>query len=74
MRDKLEVGDDGERAVPRPIHNRVATILITLPVKFEGRADDVLDMDRHEEQFEGPGGLVGDIEWTESISDCEYKI
>ena len=76
VRDKLEVWPSGNAPLiqPRPIDNRVATILITLPVKFKGGSLVVRGTDGREERFHGRGGRPGDLEWTAFMSDCEYEI
>ena len=76
LRDKLEVWPSGNAPLiqPRPIDNRVATVLITLPVKFKGGVLVVRGTDGLEERFHGRGGRPGDLEWTAFMSDCEYEI
>ena len=76
VRDKLELWPKGNGLVVqnRPLDNRVATILVTLPVKFRGGSLLVRSTDRHEEKFYGRGGKGGDLEWTAFMSDCEYEI
>ncbi|PIL29126.1 hypothetical protein GSI_09174 [Ganoderma sinense ZZ0214-1] len=76
LRDKLEVWPSGNAPLiqPRPIDNRVATVLITLPVKFRGGVLVVRGTDGREERFHGRGGRPGDLEWAAFMSDCEYEI
>ncbi|KAI0752755.1 hypothetical protein C8Q80DRAFT_1303029 [Daedaleopsis nitida] len=66
IRDKLEIWPKGNGVTvqSRPLDNRVATILVTLPVNPDGA----------EERFYGRGGKGGDLEWTAFLSDCDYEI
>ena len=76
IRDKLEIWPKGNgiTAQSRPLDNRVATILVTLPVKFRGGSLVVRSPDGSEEKFYGRGGKSGDMEWTAFMSDCDYEI
>lgn len=76
-KDKLEVLVTGSRLglQSRGLRNdgRVATISITLPVRYRGGALVVRDVEG-EEKFFGAGGKSGDIEWTAFLADCEYEV
>ncbi|KAI3613020.1 hypothetical protein WG66_005307 [Moniliophthora roreri] len=78
VRDKLEVVVSGGRMGPqsRALRNdgRVATISVTLPVRFRGGAMTVRDTEGFEEKFYGRGGKTGDMEWMAFSADCEYEI
>ncbi|THU81854.1 hypothetical protein K435DRAFT_692741 [Dendrothele bispora CBS 962.96] len=78
MRDKLEVLTAGGSMGPqsRALRNdgRVATICVTLPVRFRGGAITVRDPEGNEEKFYGRGGKNGDMEWMAFSSDCEYEV
>ncbi|KAF9254530.1 hypothetical protein L218DRAFT_913216 [Marasmius fiardii PR-910] len=78
VRDKLEVVVNGGRmgTQTRMLRNdgRVATICVTLPVRFRGGALVVRDAEGHEERFYGRGGKSGDIEWVAFSADCEYEV
>jgi len=78
MRDKLEVLNAGGSMGPqsRALRNdgRVATICVTLPVRFRGGAIIVRDAEGNEEKFFGRGGKNGDMEWMAFSSECEYEV
>ncbi len=76
VRDKLEIWPKGNAVTvqSRPLDNRVATILVTLPVKFRGGSLVVRKAAGMEEKFYGRGGKSGDLEWTAFMSDCDYEI
>ncbi|KIY72072.1 hypothetical protein CYLTODRAFT_429157 [Cylindrobasidium torrendii FP15055 ss-10] len=76
-RDRLEVVVCGGRMGTQPRMNdgRVATISVTLPVRYRGgalviRSDNV----GVEEKAYGRGGKTGDMEWTAFLADCDYEI
>lgn len=75
-RDKLEIIIDGGRMAPQPRANdgRVATIIITLPVRFRGGAMFVRDAEGRDEKLYGRGGKTGDMEWTAFLVDCEHEV
>ncbi|KAI0649899.1 hypothetical protein C8Q79DRAFT_997888 [Trametes meyenii] len=76
IRDKLEIWPKGNGITiqSRPLDNRVATVLVTLPVKFRGGSLVVRSLDGMEEKFYGRGGKGGDLEWAAFMSDCDYEI
>ncbi|CAL1709813.1 unnamed protein product [Somion occarium] len=76
MRDKLEIwlAGGGMKPLPHPNDSRVATIFVTLPVRFRGGALVVRSMDGTEERFHGRGGKAGDMEWTAFMADCDHEI
>ena len=78
VKDKLEVVVTGGRMglQPRSLRNdgRVATINVTLPVRFRGGALVVRDADGNQEKFHGGGGKGRDMEWTAFLADCEYEV
>jgi len=53
---------------------RVATVIITLPVRFRGGALVVQYEDGRVEKYHGRGGKPGDIEWVAFMNECEYEI
>ncbi|TBU44089.1 hypothetical protein BD309DRAFT_1018807 [Dichomitus squalens] len=75
IRDKLEVWPAGGGSIiqPRPLDTRIATILITLPVKFKGGSLIVRGTEGIEERFSGRG-RPGELEWTAFMSDCEHEM
>lgn len=76
MRDKLQVWltGSGMRAQPRPNDMRVATLMVTLPVRFKGGDLVVRHADGGEEKYHGRGGRPGDMEWTAFMADCDHEI
>ncbi|KAL0570282.1 hypothetical protein V5O48_011682 [Marasmius crinis-equi] len=78
VRDKMEVVVNGGRMGPqsRALRNdgRVATIIVTLPVRFRGGALIVRDAEGYEEKFFGRGGKSGDMEWVAFSADCDYEV
>lgn len=76
VRDRLEVMSGGGRLAPRiPTKDgRVATIIVTLPVRFRGGALVIRDVEGSSEKFYGRGGKTGDMEWTAFLADCEYEV
>ncbi|KAI0074326.1 hypothetical protein K474DRAFT_67778 [Panus rudis PR-1116 ss-1] len=76
MRDRLEIWlpGGGTKPLPRHTDTRVATILVTLPVRFRGGALVVRNMDGIEEKFHGRGGKPGDMEWTAFMADCDHEV
>ncbi|KAH9829229.1 uncharacterized protein C8Q71DRAFT_718553 [Rhodofomes roseus] len=76
MRDKLEIVLKGN-TIPvqrRPNDARVATIVVTLPVRFRGGSLVVRNGDSVEEKFFGRGGKGGDMEWTAFMGDCDHEV
>ncbi|KAK7678715.1 hypothetical protein QCA50_018297 [Cerrena zonata] len=76
MRDKLEIWlpGGGMKPLRRPNDTRVATIFVTLPVRFKGGALVVRSAEAAEEKFHGRGGKAGDMEWTAFMGDCDHEI
>ncbi|KAL1730798.1 hypothetical protein EV714DRAFT_236545 [Schizophyllum commune] len=78
VRDKLEVivsqGRMGLQPCSLRNDGRVATIAVTLPVRFRGGALIVRSADGTEERYHGRGGKSGDLEWVAFLSDCEYQV
>jgi hypothetical protein len=78
VRDKLEVIVSGGRMGPQPraplADGRVATIHVTLPVRFRGGTLVVRHPEGGEETFNGRGGKTGDLEWTAFLPECDYEV
>jgi len=78
VKDKLEVVVDGGGmgVQPRMLRSdgRVATVIVTLPVRFRGGALVVQSEDGRVEKYHGRGGKPGDIEWVAFLNECEYEI
>lgn len=76
IRDTLEIWMKGNRQFVQPRANdgRVATIVVTLPVKFRGGALVVRNVEGTEERFFGRAGKPGDMEWTAFMGDCDCEI
>ena len=75
-RDKLEVVVKGGQMDPQPLRSdgRVATIAVTLPVRFHGGKFVIRDALGHEEVYFGRGGKDGDMEWLAFTPDCDYRV
>ncbi|EKM56636.1 uncharacterized protein PHACADRAFT_253863 [Phanerochaete carnosa HHB-10118-sp] len=76
IRDKLQiwVKGSGMRTPLKPTDMRVATVLVTLPVRFRGGDLVVRSSDGGEERYHARGGKIGDIEWTAFMADCDHEI
>ncbi|KAG6824877.1 hypothetical protein H0H92_005558 [Tricholoma furcatifolium] len=78
MRDKLEIVDCGSclsrQAQSQGKDGRAATIIITLPSRFEGGALVIHSPDNQEERYLGRGTKVDEIEWTAFLPGCDYSI
>jgi len=53
---------------------RVATIVVTLPVRYQGGAISVRDPEGREDKFVGNGGKPGTIDWVAFRSDCSFAV
>ncbi|KAG6873393.1 hypothetical protein C0995_016203 [Termitomyces sp. Mi166 len=78
VKDKFEIVDAGSRLDFQP-HSlrqdgRTATIIVTLPSRFEGGALVVRNSQGLQEKYLGRGGKIDEIEWTAFLPDCEYEI
>ncbi|KAJ7058740.1 hypothetical protein C8F01DRAFT_1370941 [Mycena amicta] len=88
-RDRLDVLLAGGRLPPQPSpqalaqarrDNRVATLSITLPVRFTGGALTIRDpFDGRLERLDTigattPGQIQSDLEWTAFLGECEYDV
>jgi len=81
VKDKLEVLLDGGRLERQPAHlrsdGRAATILLTLPVHFQGGAllvrDPTLPAGTPPERFVMKSRGEGDLEWVAFLSHCDYE-
>lgn len=79
VRDSLDVAITGSYISKNsPAHlrqdNRIATLILTLPVIYRGGAIIVTDKEGREEKFLGNGGKPTDIEWVAFRSDSAYAI
>ena len=91
VRDMLEIVPKGGRMTPtpKPIDGRVATIIVTLPVRYRGGALIIRDPnsldDSYEEIYRGGGkshtsaqGHTGvgidNLEWTAFLANCDYEV
>lgn len=76
LRDTLEIWLKGNRQIVQPRANdgRVATIIVTLPVRFRGGALVIRSPEGNDERFFGRGGKPGYMEWTAFMGDCSYEI
>ena len=76
-RDKLEIVPTGASMgeQPPPGDTRVATVIITLPVRFRGGALIVNAPEGGEERFQqGRGSKSGQMEWVAYLSDCTAEV
>ncbi|KAG6899551.1 hypothetical protein C0993_009259, partial [Termitomyces sp. T159_Od127] len=78
VKDRLEIVDVGSRLDIQP-HSlrqdgRTATIIVTLPSRFEGGALIVHNSQGLQEKYIGRGGKINEIEWTAFLPDCEYEV
>ncbi|KAF8624085.1 hypothetical protein AX15_006053 [Amanita polypyramis BW_CC] len=78
VRDKLEVLVSGGRmgVQPRMLRSdgRVATVIVTLPVRFRGGALAIQSEEGGIEKYHGRGGKPGDMEWVAFLNECEYEM
>ncbi|KAI0033302.1 hypothetical protein K488DRAFT_48043 [Vararia minispora EC-137] len=76
LRDRLEIVPAGARLVPQPppADGRVATLLVTLPVRHRGGALHVRAADGALEVFAGRGGRAGQLDWAAFFSDCDAEV
>lgn len=78
VKDRLEVVLSGGQLLRERStltgDGRVATVIVTLPVRFRGGALVARDVDGREEKFFGRGGKAGDIEWTAFLGASEYYV
>ncbi|KAI0265426.1 hypothetical protein BC834DRAFT_824987 [Gloeopeniophorella convolvens] len=76
VRDKLEIVPTGasmnEQAPPGD--TRVATVIVTLPVRFRGGALVVHAPEGGEERFQSRGGKSGHMEWAAYLADCTTEV
>ncbi|KAI0043047.1 hypothetical protein FA95DRAFT_1609701 [Auriscalpium vulgare] len=72
VRDKLEIVTEGSRMSAQPPEgdSRVATVVVTLPVRYRGGALVVRSDEGEEETSNGRGGKSGHVEWTAYLANC----
>ncbi|KAJ2916229.1 hypothetical protein MD484_g4192, partial [Candolleomyces efflorescens] len=77
MKDKLELLLDGGRLERQPAHlrndGRAATVIITLPVHFQGGALIVREPSGAQERFITKSRGEGDLEWVAFLANCDYE-
>lgn len=91
VRDMLEIVPKGGRMtpLPKPIDSRVATVIVTLPVRYRGGALIIRDPNAIEEAGEdiyrgggkshtssqGHTGVgIDHLEWTALLANCDYEV
>jgi len=76
VRDKLEIIPTGASMDVQALAGdlRVATVIVTLPVRFRGGAFVVHPPEGGDEHFEGRGGKSGHMEWIAYMSDCTAEV
>ncbi|KAJ6493427.1 hypothetical protein C8R45DRAFT_900843 [Mycena sanguinolenta] len=79
-RERLDVLLAGSRMPAqqgqRRIDNRIATLCITLPVRFRGGALVIRDSPEHGGALErlDTAAPTSDLEWTAFLGECEYEV
>jgi hypothetical protein len=76
VRDKLEIVPTRARMAAQGIPGdmRVATVILTLPVRFRGGALFVTSPEGGVERFQGRSGKSGQIDWVAYLSDCSTEV
>lgn len=78
VRDVMQLVPTGGHMCPQrrltEEEGKVATIIVTLPVRFRGGALTVHDFEGNEEKYYGRGGKPGDLEWTAFLADCDHEV
>ncbi|KAI0298352.1 hypothetical protein B0F90DRAFT_1818731 [Multifurca ochricompacta] len=79
VRDKVEIFPTGASmgVQPPPGDMRVATLIVTLPVRFRGGAlvVNVVNAPKdNEERFQARGWKSGHVEWVAHLSDCAAEV
>lgn len=78
VRDVMQLVPTGGHMCPQrrltQEEGKVATIIVTLPVRFRGGALTVHDFEGNEEKYYGRGGKPGSLEWTAFLADCDHEI
>ncbi|KAI0062542.1 hypothetical protein BV25DRAFT_1803780 [Artomyces pyxidatus] len=76
VRDRLEIVTTGSHmGVQPPVGDtRVATIIVTLPVRYKGGALVVRNSEGEEEKFVVRGGKSGHMEWTAFLAECTSEV
>ncbi|KAJ7905875.1 hypothetical protein B0H13DRAFT_2508453, partial [Mycena leptocephala] len=76
-REKLDVLLTGSRMPPqlRALRNdgRIATLSITLPVRFRGGSLLIRDTEGNQERLD-TAAPTSDLEWTAFLGECEYEV
>ncbi|EJD01863.1 uncharacterized protein FOMMEDRAFT_134522 [Fomitiporia mediterranea MF3/22] len=78
VRDVMQLVPTGGHMCPQrrltQEEGKVATLVVTLPVRFRGGALTVHDFEGNEEKYYGRGGKPGDLEWTAFLADCDHEV
>ncbi|KAJ7752596.1 hypothetical protein B0H16DRAFT_1317447 [Mycena metata] len=76
-RDKLDVILSGGRLAPqlRALRNdgRIATLSVTLPVRFRGGSLVIRDGEGNQERLDTAAPTT-DLEWTAFLGECDYEV
>ncbi|KAJ7175215.1 hypothetical protein C8R43DRAFT_599701 [Mycena crocata] len=76
-RDKVDVILTGGRLAPQPraLRNdgRIATLSVTLPVRFRGGSLVIRDADDNQERLD-TAAPTSDLEWTAFLGECDYEV
>ncbi|KAJ7155686.1 hypothetical protein C8R46DRAFT_1041042 [Mycena filopes] len=79
-RDRLDVILTGGRMAPQPRaprtgpDARIATLCVTLPVRFRGGALVIRDADGGQEERLATAAPTSDLEWTAFLGACEHEV
>ncbi|KAL5520878.1 hypothetical protein ACEPAF_2881 [Sanghuangporus sanghuang] len=78
VRDVMQLVPTGGHMCPQrrltQEEGKVATLIVTLPIRFRGGALTVHDFEGNEEKYYGRGGKPGDLEWTAFLAECDYEV
>lgn len=78
MQDMLEIVPSGGHMCPQrriaQEEGKVATLVLTLPIRYKGGALVVTDFEGNEEKYYGRGGKPGDLEWTAFLAECDHEV
>ncbi|KAF7362803.1 hypothetical protein MVEN_00630100 [Mycena venus] len=66
----------GHYLTPRALHNdgRMATLSITLPVRFRGGSLIIRDIEGGNQERLDTAAPTSDLEWTAFLGECEYEV
>ena len=76
VRDKLEIVPTGASMAGQvlPADSRIATVIVTIPVRFRGGALIISSPEGSEERFPARSGKNGHMEWVAYLSDSTAEV